>query len=87
MREDEAKFRIHWRTHSRLQHLVKSVPPRDPKTLNQEFRATTLKTGPPDMDVVADGVSVIFDRTGSDTGYPTDGEAHGCFPAGQAYLE
>jgi pimeloyl-ACP methyl ester carboxylesterase len=37
---------------------------RSPATLDQFFRAMTPNTGPFDMDVVADGVSAVFDRTG-----------------------
>lgn len=37
---------------------------RKPETLNQFFRAMTPNTGPFDMNVVSDGVSAIFDRTG-----------------------
>ncbi|NDZ18724.1 alpha/beta hydrolase [Variovorax sp. WS11] len=37
---------------------------RSPETLDQFFRAMTPNTGPFDMNVVADGVSAVFDRIG-----------------------
>lgn len=37
---------------------------RSPETLNQFFRAMTPNTGPFDIQVVADGVSAVFDRIG-----------------------
>ncbi|ERI49745.1 alpha/beta hydrolase [Pseudomonas sp. EGD-AK9] len=37
---------------------------RDPQTLDQFFRAMTPNTGPFDMEVVADGVSAVFDKIG-----------------------
>ncbi|MBX7435211.1 alpha/beta fold hydrolase [Mycobacterium sp. Y57] len=38
--------------------------PQDPESLNQYFRAMTPNTGPFDAEVVSDGVSAIFERTG-----------------------
>ncbi|NDL62039.1 alpha/beta fold hydrolase [Enterobacteriales bacterium SAP-6] len=37
---------------------------RSAKTLNQFFRSMTPNTGPFDMNVVSDGVSALFDKTG-----------------------
>jgi hypothetical protein len=37
---------------------------RDAETLNQFFRSMTPNIGPFDMNVVSDGVSAVFDRTG-----------------------
>jgi Alpha/beta hydrolase family len=37
---------------------------RDPETLNQFFRSMTPNTGPFDMNVVSDGVSAVFDKSG-----------------------
>jgi hypothetical protein len=37
---------------------------RSPETLNQYFRAMTPNTGPFDMNVLSDGVSALFDRSG-----------------------
>jgi len=37
---------------------------RDRNTLNQFFRAMTPNTGPYDMDVIADGMTAVFERMG-----------------------